>query len=181
MGSNINYCPSDYYEKPYISTMAAQRQVRTQGAEIQGGPPAKRLAGGTSGGDDMAPAAPHRAQAGTAGRPSRRGRAGSASPTPRMTAEGSTIIEARETAIVPRPANSAAGDKRREDRGSSGRTEGRAESSRTVVSHTGPAKAVQKTAGGYAARKRGRMEKTAEAMVTRPGRLSSEEEKEMGQ
>lgn len=79
---------------------------------------------------------------------------------------------------VPGLSNTAAGDRKENDRGRrSGLVHGRAEAGRTEVQCTGPGKAVQKSSEGYAARRQGR--RSAVLAATRAashGGPSSEEE-----
>ena len=146
-------------------------------AGVQAGPPAKRSAGRAAGspvripGQTSRPALERGGASGAAARPSRTCGRGNTRPAPASATRGSGPSPGRGDARVPRPSGSAAGGGRVEDQaeeGSSGAEAGRAE-----VPSTGPGKAVQKSVGGYATRRRDRMAADPAAAVAvmpcRPG------------
>lgn len=113
-----------------------------------------------------------------AARPTRRRVSVSVDPAPRRMSQESGHPAQRAMAAVPGPSNTAAGDRGRLNRGRrSGLAHGRAEAGGTEESYTGPSKAVQKSAKGYAAWRQGRMSAApAATRAVSSGELSSEDE-----
>lgn len=160
----------------------SQRHPGNMVPNVQGGPPAKRSAGRERVSGRAAPTGQERIPAGgrTGDRPNSGRRAGSASPAPRKTAVSSAIAANATPAVVPGPSSTSAGDRQDRGRNRTGLLPTRAEAGRTAVAHTGPGKAVRKSTGGFAARRKERMAGSAAAAVNVPGGPVSDAEEDAG-
>ncbi|XP_073476856.1 uncharacterized protein [Aquarana catesbeiana] len=160
----------------------SQRHPGNMVQNVQGGPPAKRSAGRERVSGRAAPTGQERIPAGgrTGDRPNSGRRAGSASPAPRKTAVSSAIAANATPAVVPGPSSTSAGDRQDRGRNRTGLLPTRAEAGRTAVAHTGPGKAVRKSTGGFAARRKERMAGSAAAAVNVPGGPVSDAEEDAG-